>query len=56
MSLGRIFGPLWAGKALDMNLYYPFLTGAIIMLAAGVASLFYLPGETLPEVEVSTAK
>lgn len=42
MSLGRIVGPLWAGNVLDLNLSYPFLTGAIIMLAAGVASLFYL--------------
>lgn len=43
MSLGRIVGPLWAGNVLDLNLSYPFLTGAFIMLAAGVASLFYLP-------------
>lgn len=53
MSLGRIIGPLWAGKVLDINLQYPFLTGAFIMLAAGVAGLFYLsdtstvPRETL---------
>jgi hypothetical protein len=36
MIPGRIFGPLWAGNALDMNLNYPFLTGALILLAAGV--------------------
>ena len=45
MSLGRIVGPLWAGNVLDLNLDYPFLTGALIMLAAGVASLFYLSGK-----------
>jgi DHA1 family multidrug resistance protein-like MFS transporter len=43
MSLGRIVGPLWAGKALDINLGYPFITGAAIMLLAFIASLFYLP-------------
>ena len=42
MSLGRIVGPLWAGNVLDLNLSYPFVTGAIIMLIAGVASMFYL--------------
>jgi len=45
MSLGRILGPLWAGNALDLNLSYPFLTGALVMLTAFVASLFYLPKE-----------
>jgi len=45
MSLGRILGPLWAGNALDVNLNFPFLTGALIMLIGFVASLFYLPDE-----------
>ncbi|RJP49612.1 MAG: MFS transporter [Anaerolineaceae bacterium] len=42
MSLGRIVGPLWAGYVLDLDLHFPFLTGAIIMLIAGLASLHYL--------------
>ena len=46
MSLGRIIGPLWAGYALDMHLSLPFVTGAIVMLVAGVASLIYLPRES----------
>ncbi len=46
MSLGRILGPLWAGNALDIDLHYPFLTGALIMLIAFTASLFYLPRQT----------
>jgi DHA1 family multidrug resistance protein-like MFS transporter len=45
MSLGRILGPLWAGNALDLDLHYPFITGALIMLIAFVASLFFLPKE-----------
>lgn len=55
MSLGRIAGPLWAGNALDLNLAYPFLTGAFIMLAAGVASLFYLTRKERPAAETVSA-
>ncbi len=43
MSLGRIIGPLWAGYALDINLNYPYLTGAIVMVIGFAASLFFLP-------------
>ena len=42
MSLGRIFGPIWAGSVLDSNVLYPFSTGAIIMLIAFTASLIFL--------------
>ncbi len=42
MSLGRIIGPLWAGKSLDLDIHYPFLTGAVIMLIAFTASIYYL--------------
>ncbi len=45
MSLGRILGPLWGGKMLDINLNYPFLSGALVMLAAGFAGLVYLRHE-----------
>lgn len=41
MSLGRIIGPIWAGTVIDINLGYLFITGAIIMLLAFVASLFF---------------
>jgi DHA1 family multidrug resistance protein-like MFS transporter len=43
MSLGRIIGPLWAGYALDVNLNYPYLTGAFIMAVGFVLTLFFLP-------------
>lgn len=46
MSLGRIAGPIWAGTVLDINLNYPFITGAIIMLVSFIASLYYLSGRT----------
>lgn len=42
MSLGRIFGPLWAGSMLEWNLNYPFLSGAAIMLLAFLASQKWL--------------
>jgi len=49
MSLGRILGPVWAGNALDIDLHYPFITGAVMMLIAFVASLFFLPKESRNE-------
>lgn len=55
MSLGRIAGPLWAGNALDINLSYPFVTGAAIMLVAFVASLVYLQREVSPQADTSPA-
>jgi DHA1 family multidrug resistance protein-like MFS transporter len=39
MSLGRIFGPLWAGTMIDMNVIFPFLSGAIVFLILFFASL-----------------
>jgi DHA1 family multidrug resistance protein-like MFS transporter len=42
MSLGRVIGPLWAGVVIDINLHFPFITGAIVMLIGFVASLVYL--------------
>ena len=42
MSLGRIIGPIWAGTALDMNLSYPYITGAFIMAFGFIASLKFL--------------
>ncbi len=49
MSLGRIAGPLWAGTVIDINLGYPFVTGAAIMLLAFVASLVFLRSEPTPQ-------
>ncbi len=55
MSLGRIIGPLWAGSVLDMNINYPFITGAIIMLIGFVASLKYLPADNPVKLETVSA-
>ena len=42
MSLGRVIGPLWAGAIIDINIHFPFITGAAIMLLGFIASLIYL--------------
>ena len=42
MSLGRIAGPIWAGTVLDINLSYPYMTGAFIMALGFVAALIFL--------------
>lgn len=39
MSLGRIAGPTWAGFVFDVNIHYPYISGAAIMMIALVASL-----------------
>lgn len=45
MSLGRVAGPLWAGVVIDFNIYFPFMTGAIVMLLGFLASLVFLREE-----------
>ena len=38
MSLGRIIGPLWAGFIFDIDVSFPYMSGALIMLVGfGVA-------------------
>jgi DHA1 family multidrug resistance protein-like MFS transporter len=46
MSLGRIAGPILAGLLYDINLSYPYYTGALIMLVGFVLSLIWLRSET----------
>jgi hypothetical protein len=42
MSLGRVFGPLWAGTSYDINLTLPFWSGAFFQAIALVISFAYL--------------
>jgi DHA1 family multidrug resistance protein-like MFS transporter len=51
MSLGRIVGPTWAGLIFDVNLTYPYYSGALIMLAGFFITLPWLKPGT-PEVVV----
>ena len=52
MSLGRVIGPIWAGIVIDINLYYPFITGAAVMLIGFIASLVYLRRDTPAQITV----
>ena len=41
MSLGRIVGPIWAGFIFDVNVNYPYLSGAAIMFIGFLFSLVW---------------
>jgi DHA1 family multidrug resistance protein-like MFS transporter len=42
MNLGRIVGPLWAGFIFDVNVSYPYLSGAAIMFIGFLVSLVWV--------------
>ena len=42
LSLGRVAGPIWAGFIFDVNITYPYLSGAAIMLVGFLISLVWL--------------
>jgi len=42
MSLGRIIGPIWAGFIFDVNVNYPYLSGAVIMFIGFLFSLVWV--------------
>ena len=56
MSLGRVIGPIWAGVVIDVNLFLPFITGAIVMLIGFIASLVYLRGEAPAKTAAETVQ
>lgn len=39
MSLGRMTGPLWAGAIFDLNIHYPYWSGAVIFFSGFLISL-----------------
>ncbi len=47
MSLGRVVGPLWAGYSYDINMEFPFFTGALFMTIALLVSLFFIGAEAV---------
>ena len=52
MSLGRIVGPIWAGSLFDVNMGFPYLSGAVVMLMGFFMTLFWLhEPESEPEAE-----
>ena len=42
MSLGRIAGPVWAGLVFDLNVNYPYLSGAAVMFVGFLLSLIWV--------------
>jgi DHA1 family multidrug resistance protein-like MFS transporter len=38
-SLGRVFGPLWAGFVFDVNMAFPFASGVVVLLIGFVVGL-----------------
>jgi DHA1 family multidrug resistance protein-like MFS transporter len=45
-SLGRIVGPIWAGYAFDINVHYPYLSGAAIIFVGFLISLVWISQES----------
>jgi predicted MFS family arabinose efflux permease len=41
-SLGRVIGPLWGGYIYDLNIEYPFFSGAATLAIGWLVSLFGL--------------
>jgi len=39
ISMGRVAGPIWAGILFDVQITYPYLSGALIMLIGFLISL-----------------
>lgn len=44
-SLGRIIGPAWAGLVYDININFPYWTGAVVMVVGFALSLVLLTQE-----------
>ncbi|MBN1439129.1 MAG: MFS transporter [Anaerolineales bacterium] len=55
MSLGRIAGPLWAGLAFDLDIHYPYLSGAGILFVGFLASLAALASRASPPARAGTS-
>jgi len=42
MSLGRIIGPLWAGTMIDINIIFPYLSGAIVFFILFLSAMVWM--------------
>jgi MFS family permease len=47
-SLGRVIGPLWGGHLYDMNIEYPFFSGAATLALGALISLVSLQKQVQP--------
>jgi DHA1 family multidrug resistance protein-like MFS transporter len=55
MSLGRIVGPTWAGFVFDVDIRYPYYSGALVMFAGFVLSILWLKAESPEPVRKAQA-
>ncbi len=55
MSLGRMAGPAWAGFVFVIQMGYPYLSGALIMLSGFLLSLGWLKEEPHVKEQVVSA-
>ena len=53
MSLGQIAGPIWAGVVFDVNMNYPYLSGAVILFLGFLVSLFWVKEEPKASKQLS---
>jgi len=49
-SLGRILGPIWAGLIFDINMDWPFLSSAVIMLIGLLISFLWMPRDVIVSI------
>jgi len=54
MSLGRIAGPVWAGFVFDVNVNYPYLSGAAIMFVGFLVSLIWVSQPKISTCAIKT--
>jgi DHA1 family multidrug resistance protein-like MFS transporter len=53
MNLGRIVGPIWAGFIFDVNVSYPYISGAVIMFIGFLISLVWVSqGDTIADTKM----
>ena len=55
MNLGRVVGPIWAGFIFDVNVTYPYLSGAAIMFLGFIISLIWISQPASSTVEMQSA-
>jgi DHA1 family multidrug resistance protein-like MFS transporter len=56
ISLGQIAGPIWAGIVFDINMSYPYLSGAVILFLGFLLSLFTIHTEPVNPIRANPAE
>jgi DHA1 family multidrug resistance protein-like MFS transporter len=53
VSLGRVIGPVWAGVVFDLNLSFPYISGAVILFIVFLLSLVWMPKDRIKVAPVT---